>query len=258
MGSPRPPRSTHGIGFASHPSTDGDEGRPGELENEERGCPGQHHQVNSEGPSAPQHPWGAHPGHQRPSTGLPTSGAQGGPVDAIRLLLVLPEPRETPSVHDKYLFKVFPVVSVINGPLTRSMNQVSRVNLQDALPRAGGARAVGPPLPSERGSWAPGLDGVEAQGPSRCPSNEKTQITGKAPPGTGRDTDLPQVPSASPHLLHQPPTGGDPSPGRPQAVPRPSGLRSRPRAEPGSPEGGWSLVAPLQPTARPGQRPPCL
>lgn len=45
---------------------------------------------------------------------------------------------------------------------------------------------------------------------------------GKAPPGIGRDTDLPQVPSASPHLLHQRPTGGDPSPGHPQAVPRPS------------------------------------
>lgn len=46
------------------------------------------------------------------------------------------EPRQTPSVHDKYLFKVFPVVSVINGPLTQSMNQVSGVNLQEALLRA--------------------------------------------------------------------------------------------------------------------------
>lgn len=38
-----------------------------------------------------------------------------------------------PSAHDKYLFKVFPVVSVINGPLMQSMNPVSRVNLQEAL-----------------------------------------------------------------------------------------------------------------------------
>lgn len=46
------------------------------------------------------------------------------------------EPTPTPSVHNKYLLKVFPVVSVINGPLTHSMYQVSGVNLQEALLRA--------------------------------------------------------------------------------------------------------------------------
>lgn len=46
------------------------------------------------------------------------------------------EPRQTPSAHDKYLFKVSPVVSVINGPLTKSMDPVSRANLQETLLRA--------------------------------------------------------------------------------------------------------------------------
>lgn len=78
-----------------------------------------------------------------------------------------------PSVHDKHLLKVFPVVSVINGPLTKSMDQVSRVNLQETLLRA----CPTPPVTQSAaggegelcglGGWGAGLRGELPPGPGR-------------------------------------------------------------------------------------------
>lgn len=104
---------------------------------EGHGCPEQLGQVHREGPSVPSSGVGSAAGdaaHRGPSAWLfPSAGAQESPADASRLLLLFPGGQADPSVHDKYLFKVFPVVSVINGPLMQSMNPVSRVNLQEAL-----------------------------------------------------------------------------------------------------------------------------
>jgi hypothetical protein len=46
---------------------------------------------------------------------------------------LLPPWEPGPSENDKYLFKVFPDVSMMNGPLTKSMDQVSSVNLRGTL-----------------------------------------------------------------------------------------------------------------------------
>ena len=63
-------------------------------------------------------------------------------------------------VHNQHLLKVFPVVSVINGPLTKSMDQVRRVNLQETLLRACPTQPVTQSAAggevSARGLWALG------------------------------------------------------------------------------------------------------
>ena len=60
----------------------------------------------------------------------------------------------------EHLLKVFPVVSVINGPLTKSMDQVRRVNLQETLLRACPTQPVTQSAAggevSARGLWALG------------------------------------------------------------------------------------------------------
>lgn len=111
----------------------------GECGNE----PGRRERQPSAGERPGQPPWpllACHPGpgcggvgpYSRPQF----SAAVRSPHGCISPWLHLPGARADPTVHDKYLFKVFPVVSVINGPLTKSMHQVSRVNLQETLLRA--------------------------------------------------------------------------------------------------------------------------
>lgn len=100
----------------------------GECTNEPRSCEGW--------PPAGQQNWavnpsrlGCEPTSQDPSSQpLPSGRAQGQEW--------VPCGWADPSVHAQHLLKVFPVVSVINGPLTKSMDQVSRVNLQETLLRA--------------------------------------------------------------------------------------------------------------------------
>lgn len=119
-----------------------------------------------------------------------------------------------PSAHNKYLVKVFPVVSVINGPLTQSMNQVSRVNLQEALlghtplcpPRrawGGDGSGGGGGAPHYTQDWArraPGRGWGRGTGTkcgrSSCPRTEETQATGQSRGQAG--TEVLPVSSASP------------------------------------------------------------
>lgn len=75
-----------------------------------------------------------------------------------------------PSVHDKHLPKVFLVVSVINGPLTKSMDQVSQVNLQETLLRAC------PPLPVTQ-SASGGEGDLQESLLTACPPLPVTQST---------------------------------------------------------------------------------
>lgn len=83
-------------------------------------------------------PWAPGPRPRFSASSLRAEPGVGGWAQegAMWLLHLFPRSPADPTVLTKDLFKVFPVVSAVNGPLTKSMNQVSRVKLQETLLRA--------------------------------------------------------------------------------------------------------------------------
>ena len=161
-----------------------------------------------------------------------------------------------PSVHDKHLLKVFPVVSVINGPLTKSMDQVSRVNLQETLLRACPTAPVTQSAAGGEGELC-GLLGWGAG------------LRGEFPPGArtgqrdGARTGLVQTRvSGTQRSRSQARSSRGPAAGRRGspfqngwAGPEPRGYRD---AESGRPWGAWAIRIPPSAGAKSGPKPhPC-